>query len=184
VVVKGCPSAATHKSELGLVELGLTSADQAGAAAARLLRRMADLGLAADGVIVAPMVSAVTEAFVGAHVDAVFGPVVMVGAGGKYVEALDDVTVLLPPFSPEQAAAATGRLRVAPLLDGIRGDPAADVSAWARAAVCVGDALAADPGLVSVDINPLLLGARGSGQAVAADALVVAAEAPGAYVAS
>jgi acyl-CoA synthetase (NDP forming) len=176
VVVKGCPSVATHKSELGLVELGLTTADQAEAAAAGLLRRMADLELSADGVIVAPMVPAVTEAFVGAHVDAVFGPVVMVGAGGKYVEALDDVIVLLPPFSPEQAAIAIGRLRIAPLLDGIRGDPPSDVSAWARAAVRVGDAFAADPSLVSVDVNPLLLGAQGSGQAIAADALVVRAE--------
>ena len=75
---------------------------------------------------------------VGAHVDPVFGPVVVVGDGGKYVEALQDVAVLVPPFAAADVTAALRTLRIAPLLEGVRGDPPLDVEALAEVAVAVG----------------------------------------------
>jgi hypothetical protein len=136
---------------------------------------MSRLGLANDGVIVAPMVRGVTEGMIGAHVDAVFGPIVLLGAGGKYVEALDDVQALIPPFDESAALAAIHRLRISPLLSGVRGEPPTDVDAWARAAVALGQLMLANPSVQSVDVNPLMIGAAGgepSFGALAVDAVV------------
>jgi acyl-CoA synthetase (NDP forming) len=177
VAIKGCPAEATHKTELGLVRLNVTTAAGAATAARELLAVMADLQLAADGVLVAPMVRSRIEALVGAHVDPVFGPVVLIGAGGRYVEVTDDVQVLLPPFDAGHALEAIGRLRIAPLLAGVRGEPPADVDAWAAAADRLGQLMLANDRIASVDINPLMLGERaepGAGTgAIAVDAVVV-----------
>jgi acyl-CoA synthetase (NDP forming) len=171
VVVKGLPAEATHKTELGLVSIGISTAADASAAAERMIGRMDELGLAHTGVLVAPMVSALREVLIGAHVDATFGPVVLVGAGGKYVEALPDVQVLLPPFTDDEARAAIGRLHLAPLLAGVRGEPAADVDAWVAAAQAVATWVLHDPRLVSLDVNPFMLGPVGAG-GTAVDAVV------------
>jgi len=180
VVVKGCTSEATHKSELGLVRLGLRTAAEVEQAAGELVAQMRGLGLAAAGVLVCPMVAGVREVLLGGHVDPVFGPVVLVGAGGTYVEALPDVQVLLPPFTPHEAQHAISKLALAPLLAGVRGEPAADVAAWAAAAAQLGEALtAADCPVLSLDANPVMLGAaggHGSPGAVVVDAVVLLAQ--------
>ncbi|MGH9092419.1 MAG: acetate--CoA ligase family protein, partial [Acidimicrobiales bacterium] len=173
VVVKGCSAGATHKSELGLVHLGLADAAAVAAAAVLCLERLAAAGLDPAGVLVAPMVRGVREALLGAHLDPVFGPVVAVGAGGTHVEVVPDVALLLPPFHEDDARAAIAGLAMAPLLEGVRGEPPATVDAWARAAVLLGRAMG-DPGLSleGVDANPFLLGPRGVGGGVIVDAVV------------
>jgi acyl-CoA synthetase (NDP forming) len=178
VVVKGCTAQLTHKSEHGLVRLGLDSRKAVERAAADLLRAMTDQGVEADGVLVCPMVRGVREVLVGAHHDPVFGPVVVLGAGGKYVEALPDVRLLLPPLTSEDVLQAIGQLHMAPLLSGVRGEPGADVEAWAEVAVRIGE-LVLDPNsrISSVDANPVILGpqqpdADGAG-AVVVDAVVI-----------
>jgi acetate---CoA ligase (ADP-forming) len=181
VVVKGCTPDASHKSELGLVRLGLADRASVRAAAADVIGRMRAAGLRADGVLVAPLVRGIHEVLLGAHVDPVFGPVVVVGAGGKYTEVLPDVQLLLPPFGPQEVHAAISRLRMAPLLAGVRGEPPADVDGWVRAAVRLGDAMAdPDADIVSLDANPLILTARdhaaGPGSVIV-DAVVLVGEA-------
>jgi acyl-CoA synthetase (NDP forming) len=177
VVVKGCTSDATHKSELGLVRLNVNSAEDTEQAAEEMLARLRAAGLSADGVLVAPMVTALHEVILGAHLDPVFGPVIIVGAGGKYVEVLPDVQLLLPPFDEEEARGAISRLAMAPLLKGVRGEPPAAVDAWAAAAVRLGDALiSASCSVVSVDANPLMLRAADCREgAVIVDAVVLVA---------
>ncbi|HUA95495.1 MAG TPA: acetate--CoA ligase family protein, partial [Acidimicrobiales bacterium] len=173
VVVKGCSAETTHKSELGLVHLALDDAAAVAVAAADCLARMAAAGITTARVLVAPMVSGVREVLLGAHLDPVFGPVVAVGAGGKYVEAVPDVALLLPPFDGDDVLVAVQGLSLAPLLAGVRGEPPATVGAWAGAAVRLGEAMA-NPGctLESVDANPYLLAARGEGEGVVVDAVV------------
>jgi acyl-CoA synthetase (NDP forming) len=182
VAVKGCTSQATHKSELGLVHLNVNTAEDARHAAEDALESLRIAGLEPDGVLVAPMVPALREVILGAHLDPVFGPVVIVGAGGKYVEVLPDVQLLLAPFDHEAALAAIARLTMAPLLKGVRGESPADVDAWAAAAVRLGDAMVAPAStLVSVDANPLMLGAAGAARsAVIVDAVVQVASGRGA----
>src|SRR5690606_37047315 len=125
-----------------------------------------------DGVIVARMAKGRRELMIGAHRDPVFGPVIAIGDGGKYVEAMPDVRLLLPPFSIEDAARAIRSLRCAKVLSGVRGEPAADIEAVADAAVRIGNLVASHtPRIVSLDINPLIVSDAGRGYAIV-DAVV------------
>ncbi len=125
-----------------------------------------------DGVIVAAMASGRREIMIGAHRDPVFGPVVAVGDGGKYVEIFRDTTLLLPPFSKDDAKQALGKLRIAPLFAGVRGEPPMDVDALCDAVVRIGE-LMLDPAakVMSLDLNPVLLDSAGKG-CVVVDAVV------------
>lgn len=172
VVVKACSVDVPHKSEHGLVALGITDAAGAEAAFAQQWGKLAAMGARRDGVVVAAMRRGLHEFMVGARVDPVFGPVVLVGDGGRNVEALGDVVVLVPPFDVAEVLAALDRLRIAPLYAGVRGEPAWDMAALAEIAVAVGQLIRdADGRIASLDINPVIVGAVGEG-AVIVDALV------------
>ena len=172
LVVKGCTAQATHKSELGLVRLGLRGADEVAAAYHQMHASADAAGVLLSGVLVAEQRQGQRELMIGARLDPVFGPVVLVGDGGKYVEALPDAQVLLPPFSAEQVELALRRLRIAPLLDGVRGEPALDVAAFCRCVVAIGELmLDTAAGITQLDINPVIVGAAGQG-CVAVDAVV------------
>jgi len=172
VVVKACSAEVPHKSEHGLVALNVASREDAGECFTRFWQKMEDMQVARDGVIVAAMHKGQQEFMIGARWDPVFGPVVVVGNGGKYVEALGDVAVLLPPFSAEEVQQALRGLRIAPLLEGVRGEPPLDVAALSAVAVTVGQVIASARGrIASLDLNPVMVGARGTGVRVV-DALV------------
>jgi len=172
VAVKGCSAAVVHKSELGLVRLGVEGGDAVRSAFGAVSAAAAKAGVTLDGVIVARQAGGLREMMIGAHVDPVFGPVVVFGQGGKYVEVLPDVAMLLPPFDRGIVLDRLSRLRMAPLLAGVRGEPAADVDAFADAVVRLGNAMVRDGNtLTSVDLNPVLVGARGEG-CVAVDSVV------------
>ena len=174
VAVKGCSAEVAHKSELGLVHLGLANPDAVVRAFEDCRQALAASGLAFEGVIVAAMARGRREMLIGAHRDPVFGPVVLVGEGGKYVEAVPDVRVLLPPFDADDVHAALARLRIAPILRGVRGEPAMDVGAFAAAAAAVGRLMLDDPAIRGLDLNPVLLGGAGEG-CTAVDAVVIRA---------
>ena len=172
VAVKACSAELPHKSEHGLVALGVASEGAVAAIFAEQGRKLEILGIARDGVIVAAMATAARECALGARLDPVFGPVVMLGDGGKYVEAMPDVAVLLPPFSREEVLEALARLRIGPLFEGVRGEPPLDAQALAEAAVKLGSLIVSAAGrIASIDLNPVMTGARGAGILVA-DALV------------
>jgi acyl-CoA synthetase (NDP forming) len=171
-VVKACSGDVPHKSEHGLVALNVASVAEASALFERQWATLAELGAAQEGVIVAAMRRGQHEFMVGARIDPVFGPVVVVGDGGKYVEALQDVAVLLPPFAVADVTDALRGLRIAPLLEGVRGDPPLDIEALAVVAVAVGRLIvAAEGAIASIDVNPVLVSARGEG-AIVLDALI------------
>ncbi len=171
-VVKACSADVPHKSEHGLVALGVQTREQAAELFERFWAKMDAMGVQRDGVIVAATRKARREFMVGARMDPVFGPVVVVGDGGKYVEALKDCAVLLPPFSEQDVQAALRTLRIAPLLGGVRGEPPLDVAALSRIAVAAGRVIAGARGAIaSLDLNPVMVGAAGEG-AVVVDALV------------
>jgi len=164
VVVKGCTEDASHKSELGLVRLGIRDVPA-------LRQAFKDMHIAADsagikltGVIVAEQVKGQRELMIGARVDPVFGPVVLVGDGGKYVEAMPDLQVLIAPFSVADVEKALHRLRIAPLLAGVRGEPPLDVGAFCHSAVAVGQMMVDEKlGVSQLDINPVMVGSLGQG---------------------
>jgi acyl-CoA synthetase (NDP forming) len=166
VVLKGCSRDIPHKSEAGLVALHV---EDPVAEFHRLRRRIGELGAWFGGVIVARKARKGRELALGARLDAQFGPVVMVGDGGIYLEALKDFRLLLPPFAEQDVIDKLNTLRIAPLLRGVRGEPACDVAAFARMAVRLGEAMLRWEGRVgAVDVNPVAVFETG---AVALDAL-------------
>ena len=171
VAVKACSDRLPHKSEHGLVHLDCRADDAVRAAYSACVATMRHLGVEGE-VIVAKMVRGRRELVLGAKVDPLFGPVVMLGDGGRYVEAMPDFATLVTPFTAEEVIDALGRLRIAPLLAGVRGEPPLDVAAIAAAAVALGRFIAsAQDAVRSVDVNPLVVGGRGDGAWVV-DALV------------
>jgi acyl-CoA synthetase (NDP forming) len=164
VVVKACSSSIPHKSEHGLVFVGLRTADEVLQAWNDCRQRVARMNFAFEGVIVASRVRGRREFALGVKQDPLFGTVVMVSDGGKYVEALRDFVVLLYPFEERDVLDRLKRLRIAPLLEGVRGESAIDVATVARSAVALGRlaAMHADA-IASIDLNPLIVGSRGEG---------------------
>ncbi|AEF88757.1 CoA-binding domain protein [Delftia sp. Cs1-4] len=164
VVVKACCAAIPHKSEHGLVFLTCSTAEDVGQAWEACVRRVRDMGHAPDGVIVASKVHGTREFALGVRQDPLFGTMVMVGDGGKYVEALRDFAVLLYPFDRQQVLDKLQLLRVAPLFEGLRGDTPVDLESVADAVVRLGAYAARRRDAIrSIDLNPLIAGARGAG---------------------
>ena len=172
VVVKGCSSGVTHKSELGLVRLGIEGEEQMREAFRGLRDTLEANGAPFDGVIVAERRQGLRELLIGAHRDPVFGPVVVMGDGGKYVEVMPDNVLLLAPFTHDEARERLQKLRIAPLFNGVRGDPPMDIEAYIDVAMAVGRMMVNEPQVVSVDLNPVLVDVR-SRRCCALDAVVV-----------
>jgi acyl-CoA synthetase (NDP forming) len=172
VVLKGCSSLIAHKSDLGLVQLNLADAAALGRAHAAIGAAARSAGLVLDGMLVAAMVGRGRELMLGARRDPVFGTVLLVGDGGAQVEVLPDARLLLAPFDVDSVRQAVSQLRIAPLLGGFRGSPARDVEAFCAAAVRLGRWMEeGDHTVLSVDINPVIVGPVGQG-CLAADAVV------------
>lgn len=171
-VVKILSTEVAHKSDLGLVHVGLTDADQVRAAATRILDLAEQHGVADRRLVVQPSIPSDTELILGMRRDPVFGPVVMLGIGGVLTEVAADVQVRLPPLTTADAHAMMDRLRHAELLDGPRGRVAVDRDALAAAVVGFSDLVQRKAGdLDSLEINPLLVDR--SGHPVAVDALLI-----------
>lgn len=170
VAVKASSPQVPHKSEHGLVALHCDDAEAVASAFAAQTRTLAAMGATCEGIVVARMARGQRECMIGAHWDPVFGAVLVAGDGGKYVEVLRDTAVLLAPCRPAEVARALERLRIAPLLRGVRDEPAVDLGALCRLAVQVGELVHTAGGAIrSVDLNPVMATPEG---VVVVDALI------------
>jgi acyl-CoA synthetase (NDP forming) len=174
VVVKAQAAALSHKTEAGAVALNLadeTALRAAWDATMRNVQRAApDVKL--DGALIEKMSPRGIELMVGAKRDPGWGAVLLLGLGGIWVEALGDIQVLPASATAAEIVAALGKLRAAKLLAGVRGAPPADVEAVAQVVLAIGRLMQAIPEIVEIDINPLMVHAKGYG-ATALDALIV-----------
>ncbi|MFN8114113.1 MAG: acetate--CoA ligase family protein [Solirubrobacterales bacterium] len=163
VALKLSSPAIQHKSDAGAIVLGLESVAEVADAAGRLLH----LPLAASAeLLVERMADPGVELLVAARADAVV-PALVVGIGGIWTEALDDVAIIPLPASPDRVEIALRGLRGAALLTGGRGGEPADIAAVAATASALGELLLAE-GLVLAELNPVLAGPNGC---VAVDAV-------------
>jgi acetyl-CoA synthetase len=164
-----------HKTEAGAVALNLVSAQDVRAAYERVhanARRSVPQARIL-GVLVQPMAPPGRELIVGIKRDPTFGPMLMVGLGGVAVEVLRDVALAPVPLAPSEARAMLARLKGAALLDAHRGAPPADTDALVELMVQLSQ-FAADHAdtIKEIDLNPVLVHARGKGVSVV-DALIV-----------
>jgi len=169
VVVKIDAIGLAHKSDVGAVRIGLADAAEVRAAAEEMLTLPLPDGTTRRGLLVAPQVAG-RELIIGARRDPSFGPVVLVGLGGILAEAIDDVAIRLAPVSPAEAETMLDELRGRRLLGPLRGQPGIDRPAVVNAIVRLSTAMAEDPNLVEVDLNPVISSPNGT---FAVDDLVV-----------
>jgi acyl-CoA synthetase (NDP forming) len=173
VVVKAVSAQLPHKTEAGAVALNLADASALKHALVQMRQRILDYapGVAFDRVIVERMLPPpVAELIVGIKRENGFALALVIGAGGVLVELLKDSRSLLLPTNPEAIRAGLLSLRSAPLLLGFRGREMADLDALVAAISAVADyACENAERLLELDVNPLLVGAKGS---VAVDALI------------
>jgi succinyl-CoA synthetase beta subunit len=159
VVLKG--QGLAHKSEAGAVILGLAPDAVEGRA----------MSMQADSFLVEEMIAdPVAELLIGVTRDPAHGFLLTIGAGGVLTELWQDTVSLLLPVTPPQVARAVQRLRIAPLLNGYRGKPAADLGAITQAVMAVQAYVIAHQDVISeVEVNPLICG---TDNAIAVDALI------------
>jgi len=164
-----------HKTEAGGVELGLATADDVAQAFAAVTgrARLARPDARIEGVLVSHMVTGGVETILGVQDDPTFGPVVMFGLGGIFVEMLKDVAFRVAPFEEDEAHRMMREVKGFPLLDGARGRPRCDLDALAAALSALSRFAAAHAGhLQSAELNPVVVLPEGRGL-VALDALIV-----------
>ncbi|MFZ7128018.1 MAG: acetate--CoA ligase family protein [Desulfobacterales bacterium] len=170
VVVKGYGDALLHKTEKGAVVLNLHSVDAVREAVSAIRKRV---GEAAEGFLVQPQLEARRELVVGLSRDADFGPVVMIGWGGVFTEALADMSFRLAPLEPSDAGAMIDEIRASRILGHFRGDLPANRESLIEVLLSVSRAAMAHPEIEEVDINPLLV--LPDGRPMAVDALIATA---------
>jgi acyl-CoA synthetase (NDP forming) len=168
VALKAVARGLVHKTDAGAVRLGLRDAAAVARAWDEIMTAVRPLpGVEVEGGVVQEMVAGSAEMIVGARRDEQFGPVVLVGWGGLLVEVLRDVRLASVPLTAAGAMELMRGLRLWPVLQGVRGQPPLDAGAVAEIAARAGR-LAADLGdrLVELDLNPIVVRARGQGAVV------------------
>ena len=174
VVLKLISPDILHKTDIGGVILGVKDEKAVNAGFEKLVTRASAIhpGAHVRGVQVQQMITGGQEVIVGIKRDPTFGPLVMFGLGGVYVEALADVSFRLAPLTAADAEEMIDEVRSARLLTGLRGAPAADRTALVDAIVRVGQLAADHPEIAELDINPLLALPEGQG-VIAVDARII-----------
>jgi acyl-CoA synthetase (NDP forming) len=176
VVLKVVSPDIAHKSDAGGVKLNLKSADEVRQAYDAILAscRAHVPGARITGVAVQHMAPQGTEVIVGMTTDPQFGPVMMFGLGGIMVEVLKDVSFRLVPLTERDAAQMIDEIKGRPVLDGVRGQPPADIASLRTAILKVADFVEQHPEVHELDLNPVFAYPDG---AIAVDARIVLSEA-------
>lgn len=173
IVLKLISREVSHKTDIDGVVLGLEGPEGARRGFEKLREAARAAGLTEQVRAVAqPMIEGGMEMILGAKRDLTFGPTVLVGAGGIFVEVFGDFALRVVPFDRDEAEAMVRRLRVYPLLAGARGRRPRDLSALVDGALAIARLMAAFPEIREIDVNPLMVLHEGKG-AVAVDARVV-----------
>ncbi len=175
VVLKVVSPDISHKSDAGGVKLNLKDPGEVRAAYAAIIENCSKHvpGARITGVAVQFMAPQGTEVIVGMTTDAQFGPVMMFGLGGIMVEVLKDVSFRLVPLEEKDATQMLSEIKGKAILDGVRGQPAADLAALKHAILKVSDFVQAHPEVQELDLNPMFAYADG---AIAVDARIVLSE--------
>ena len=164
VAIKTTGGEICHKTELGAVHLNLQNSEEISNAITSMLSN-ADMQTA-DGFIIQEIINSGIEMLVGGKRDPQFGPVVVVGMGGVFVELISDSCPSPAPVDMDLAERMIKSLKGYPLLSGFRSSPPADVKSLCRIIKGVSDLMAGFPAIEAIDLNPVKVLERGSGSVV------------------
>jgi acetyltransferase len=165
VVLKLSSTTIVHKTDVRGVYLDLEDESAVTAAFRELSGRLEQQGRRdeMDGVLIQPMAKQGLEAVLGVHFDEQFGPVMMAGLGGIYLELFQDVQFSLHPLTDLDARNMISRLKSSRLFQGYRGGPALDVAALEQTVLRLSQMVDQHPQILDVDLNPVLVLPKGSG---------------------
>ncbi len=165
----------SHKSDAGGVKVGLADADAVAEAWDAIMESCREYNPKAEieGITVQDMAKPGVEVIIGMSTDPQFGPVLMFGLGGVWVEVLKDVTFKLAPLTKADAAKAVNEIKAAKLLEGFRGSEPVDKGALEDILMRVSDFVAKTPEVREMDLNPIFAYSKG---AMAVDARVILGE--------
>jgi len=155
-VLKAIAPELVHKSDVGGVVLGLDTPEQVGQAVDEMSERLHAAGHPPSGYLVQESIHGGHEVVFGISTDPRFGPLVMFGLGGKYVEVIQDVRFAVPPLAPSEADAMIAGIRGAKLLEGVRGEPPADRELLREVLLRLAQLVKRHPSILELDINPFL----------------------------
>jgi acetate---CoA ligase (ADP-forming) subunit beta len=168
VVLKACAAELMHKSESGVIEVGITDDNQLRSAYDRIVAATAG---SLDGMLVQERVRGQRELVAGLVRDAQFGPCVMVGLGGVLTEVFKDIAFRVAPFDAREASEMLTELGCKEMLDAFRGQAPADRKTLCDTLVAVGRIGLDHKAIGEIDINPIIIDVQGRIKAV--DALIV-----------
>jgi succinyl-CoA synthetase beta subunit len=168
VVMKACSPQLMHKSEAGVIEIGLKNEAEVRAAYQRLVGATT---LPLEGILIQEMIRGNRELVLGLSRDAQFGPCVMFGLGGVLTEVINDTVFRVAPLEKIDAQEMMQELRAKAILDPFRGQAAADREAIARSLIAIGKIGLENEAVAEIDVNPMIIDP--AGQVKAVDALVV-----------
>jgi acetyl coenzyme A synthetase (ADP forming)-like protein len=179
VVLKIVAPEILHKTDVGGVRLGLDNREAVRTAFSEMTTRVARAVPSArvEGVMVQEQVQGGREVILGMSRDSQFGPLLMFGLGGIYVEALKDVAFRIAPVTREDAEAMIREIRAFPILEGVRGQAAADLAALVEDILRLSQLVSDIPEIAEIDINPFLVMPQGKGT-IALDARIRLAAIP------
>ena len=159
---------ASHKSDVGGVRVGIHTrkALQAALDEMRATVGRMDPVPAIDGFLVQEMAPEGLECFVGGRRDPAFGPIVMAGLGGIFIEIFKDTAIRVAPVTKREAEGMLRELKAYPLLQGVRGKAKADIEALVEVIFRVSSLLAACPEISELDLNPVIVHPEGQGVSI------------------
>lgn len=170
VAVKVLSPKITHKSDLGLVDLNLCSPDAVGDAFDRIVKKARTIDPDASAVVEA-MAAQGTEVIIGAKRDPQFGPTVLFGLGGIFVEVFKDVSIRVAPVDRQMAVSMIKEIKGYAILKGFRGKSGVDIDALADIIVKTSRLMMIDDRIMELDMNPVMAYEKGA-MAVDARALL------------
>jgi acetate---CoA ligase (ADP-forming) subunit beta len=160
VVVKLVSPQVVHKTELNAVKLNLRSATEVRAVYDEMMERARNSRFQVNGILVSETATG-TEFIIGSLRDKQFGPLVMLGLGGIFVEIYKDVSYRLAPVEPIDVMDMISELKGKRMLEGFRGKEKVDVQALTQAVVSVSQLISDFPGIAEMDLNPIFGSSRG-----------------------
>jgi acetyl-CoA synthetase (ADP-forming) len=163
IVLKISSPEILHKSDVGGIITGLRNASEVKEAYNRIIRNVSEKGKrkSIQGILIQEMILGGNEVIIGATRDPHFGPVVMFGLGGVFVELLDDVSFRLAPFSKDEAMEMIRETRAFKVLGGFRNQKSVDFEHLANILTFIGKIVVDFPEIAEVDVNPLIANENG-----------------------
>ncbi|MDY7035607.1 MAG: acetate--CoA ligase family protein [Thermodesulfobacteriota bacterium] len=167
LVLKGCSSNVTHKTEKGLIRVDIRNEKEARSAFEEIMNNLRGDG---SGVLIQEMIKGQRELVIGLTRDAQFGPCVMFGLGGIFTEILKDISFRIAPLEKRDALEMMKEIKGHKILEAVRGMEAADLDILVNILIAVGRIGMENDVVKEIDINPIIISGN---KPVAVDALVV-----------